>query len=94
MLKYILVFSFLAAAGCATTPQQPGKFSEWNRTIAAKTLRATGTLELRESRHDPRWNSVGSVMLLGSGKSDEAGIQAFVAPGVFHFNDVKVVTGE
>jgi hypothetical protein len=94
MLKYILVIFVFAVTGCATTSQgssaseayyfdcdtPPGKFSEWNRTIAAKTLHATGTIELKESRHDPRWYPVGSVWFVASGEFDEAGIQAFVAP--------------
>jgi hypothetical protein len=105
MLKYILLFPFLAVAGCAATPQRssdsesyyfdcdtpPGKFSDWNRTVAAKTLRATGTLELKESRQDPRWYPVGSVWLIASGESDRAGMQAFVAPDSPDYLQVRLV---
>jgi hypothetical protein len=94
MLKYTFLVPFLAMLGCTSTPQRsggaesyyfdcdtpPGRFSEWNRTLAATTIRATGTIELTEPRKDPRWYPVGSVWLIGSSESGKAGFQAFVAP--------------
>jgi hypothetical protein len=80
--------------GCASTPHRSasaeayyfdcdtasGEFSQWTRTIAATTIRATGTIELSKARKDPSWYPAASVWFIGPNESGNAGIQAFVAP--------------
>ena len=91
MRKFTLMLSVLLLSACAVTPQRtPGadsyyfdcdtpaaKFSEWNRTIAGTSFRITGSIELREPREDPHWQTVGSVWLVGT-TSQRMGLQALV----------------
>ena len=94
MLKYTPLVPLLAKVGCTSTPHRsasaesyyfdcdtpPGEFSDWNRTIAAITIRATGTIELTKPRKDPSWYPAATVSFIGPKESGKAGIQAFVAP--------------
>ena len=49
----------------------PGKFSEWNRAVIAKTAHVSGTIEMIEPRQHERWWPVASVFL----ESDEPRVQ-------------------
>jgi hypothetical protein len=93
-LRLILIASIVVTAGCASTPQPidsaesyyfdcdtaPGAFSDWNRTIAAASIRVTGTIELREPRQDPKWIPAANIWFIGAIRSQQAGIQASVQP--------------
>ena len=91
MRKYTLLLAVLLLSSCAVTPQHtpgsesyyfdcdtpPGKFSEWNRSIIATSIRVTGSIEVRTIREDPHWQPAASVWFIGQNGS-RIGLQAFV----------------
>lgn len=101
MRHLLRLFSLLVLTGCVSTASRrppaehyfdcdvpPGKFSEWSRTVSAKALRISGTLELVEPRHDPRWIPAANVFIGEKGGASAGGLRAYLdwrSPEVLHF---------
>lgn len=91
MLKSRAVLLVALLAGSASTPCAPApetyyfdcdvpaaKSSEWNRTLTARAVRVSGTVQLIERREDKRWWPVASVFLIGDNESAWVGLQVYV----------------
>src|SRR5580765_3354349 len=99
MPKFIRAVPVVILAGCVSTAPRapipityyfdcdvpPGKFSEWTRTVDGSQVRATGTLQLIEPRHDPAWRPVASVFITGNDDSLSVGLRAMID---WHFPEV------
>jgi hypothetical protein len=101
MQTFLSLVAVLLVAGCVSTASRtpppehyfdcdvpPGKFSEWRRTASAKALRVSGTVELIEPRHDPRWAPVANVFIGGKDGTSAVGLRAYLdwqSPDVLQF---------
>src|SRR5579883_461968 len=94
-----LVAGCVSAASRTSPPEHyfdcdvpPGKFSEWSRTVGAKALRVSGTVELVEPRHDARWAPVANVFIGGKDGTSEVGLNVYFdwqSPDVLEFMVVE-----
>ena len=101
MHKLLRLVPIVLLAGCVSTASRspppehyfdcdvpPGKFSEWSRTVSTRVVRASGTLELIEPRHDERWAPVANVFISGKDNAAVGGLRAYLdwhAPEALHF---------
>lgn len=88
-------------AGCVTTASRlpppehyfdcdvpPGKFSEWSRTVSARSVQISGTVELIEPRPDARWGTVANILIRGERGGSSVGLRVYFdwrSPEVVHF---------
>ena len=73
---------------CFDCDASPGKFSEWSRTISARAVRLSGTLELIEPRYDAKWAALANVFVGGTDDASMVGLRAYFSwdpPEMLHF---------